>query len=192
MRRPLLDDKFGRAKQNGDHAGRVKMDRGRLLGRELFCSQRNKCNAVMWYEDECWTEAEDDGLQLLDARGLLVLGRESCDGNRFLLPNHHLLSLEPYSGALEASFFLSRTVVVVLLEPRFEIAIKETLGWFRRSGRYKFELPLCSTADCRICVWNASDGSLVHSLTGHTEYEICLCWSHTESQDSANMTPVKL
>jgi len=24
-------------------------------------------------------------------------------------------------------------------------------------------------ADCRICVWNASDGSLVHSLTGHTE-----------------------
>lgn len=24
-------------------------------------------------------------------------------------------------------------------------------------------------ADCRICVWNAVDGSLVHSLTGHTE-----------------------
>ena len=24
-------------------------------------------------------------------------------------------------------------------------------------------------ADCRICVWNAADGSLVHSLTGHTE-----------------------
>ncbi|KAG4946248.1 hypothetical protein JHK87_042255 [Glycine soja] len=24
-------------------------------------------------------------------------------------------------------------------------------------------------SDCRICVWNASDGSLVHSLTGHTE-----------------------
>lgn len=24
-------------------------------------------------------------------------------------------------------------------------------------------------ADCRICVWNASDGSLVHSLTGHTD-----------------------
>ena len=24
-------------------------------------------------------------------------------------------------------------------------------------------------ADCRICVWNASDGSLVHSLTGHSE-----------------------
>lgn len=23
-------------------------------------------------------------------------------------------------------------------------------------------------ADCRICVWNAVDGSLVHSLTGHT------------------------
>lgn len=23
--------------------------------------------------------------------------------------------------------------------------------------------------DCRICVWNAVDGSLVHSLTGHTE-----------------------
>lgn len=22
--------------------------------------------------------------------------------------------------------------------------------------------------DCRICVWNAGDGSLVHSLTGHT------------------------
>lgn len=22
--------------------------------------------------------------------------------------------------------------------------------------------------DCRICVWNAVDGSLVHSLTGHT------------------------
>lgn len=28
---------------------------------------------------------------------------------------------------------------------------------------------LFSVADCRICVWNASDGSLVHSLTGHTE-----------------------
>lgn len=26
-----------------------------------------------------------------------------------------------------------------------------------------------SNADCRICVWNASDGSLVHSLTGHSE-----------------------
>lgn len=24
-------------------------------------------------------------------------------------------------------------------------------------------------ADCRICVWNAVDGSLVHSLTGHTD-----------------------
>ena len=24
-------------------------------------------------------------------------------------------------------------------------------------------------ADCRICVWNASDGSLVHSLIGHKE-----------------------
>ena len=23
-------------------------------------------------------------------------------------------------------------------------------------------------ADCRICVWNAADGSLVHSLTGHS------------------------
>ena len=23
--------------------------------------------------------------------------------------------------------------------------------------------------DCRICVWNASDGSLVHSLIGHKE-----------------------
>lgn len=23
--------------------------------------------------------------------------------------------------------------------------------------------------DCRICVWNAADGSLVHSLTGHSE-----------------------
>ncbi|WVY89517.1 hypothetical protein V8G54_035031 [Vigna mungo] len=150
----------------------------------------------------------------------------------FLLPNHHLPSLKPpYSDALEVLFFLSRTVVVVLLEPRFEIAIKETLGWFRRSGRYKFELPLCSTAGkfeffrfrmgwdgmgwdgmlmemsfnvlecednaaavviffhdlkvedyyfiwfhdilayCRICVWNASDGSLVHSLAGHTESE---------------------
>ncbi|CAK7326373.1 unnamed protein product [Dovyalis caffra] len=26
-----------------------------------------------------------------------------------------------------------------------------------------------SCADCRICVWNAADGSLVHSLTGHTQ-----------------------
>lgn len=26
-----------------------------------------------------------------------------------------------------------------------------------------------SDADCRICVWNAVDGSLVHSLTGHSE-----------------------
>ena len=24
-------------------------------------------------------------------------------------------------------------------------------------------------ADCRICVWNAADGSIVHSLTGHTD-----------------------
>ncbi|KAI3752431.1 hypothetical protein L2E82_24463 [Cichorium intybus] len=23
--------------------------------------------------------------------------------------------------------------------------------------------------DCRICVWNANDGHLVHSLTGHSE-----------------------
>ncbi|KAF9620986.1 hypothetical protein IFM89_015808 [Coptis chinensis] len=27
-------------------------------------------------------------------------------------------------------------------------------------------------ADCRICVWNAADGSLVHSLTGHNESEL--------------------
>ncbi|CAN7025408.1 hypothetical protein BRARA_F02933 [Brassica rapa] len=27
---------------------------------------------------------------------------------------------------------------------------------------------LAAIMDCRICVWNASDGSLVHSLTGHT------------------------
>ncbi|KAL8128476.1 hypothetical protein V2J09_017631 [Rumex salicifolius] len=28
---------------------------------------------------------------------------------------------------------------------------------------------LAALMDCRICVWNAADGSLVHSLTGHTE-----------------------
>ncbi|KAL5069069.1 hypothetical protein RYX36_019956 [Vicia faba] len=28
---------------------------------------------------------------------------------------------------------------------------------------------LAAIMGCRICVWNASDGSLVHSLTGHTE-----------------------
>ncbi|GMY27897.1 bromodomain and WD repeat-containing protein 3 [Fagus crenata] len=28
---------------------------------------------------------------------------------------------------------------------------------------------LAAIMDCRICVWNAADGSLVHSLTGHTE-----------------------
>ncbi|XP_050372608.1 uncharacterized protein LOC126790430 [Argentina anserina] len=28
---------------------------------------------------------------------------------------------------------------------------------------------LAAIMDCRICVWNASDGSLVHSLTGHTD-----------------------
>ncbi|XP_058077259.1 uncharacterized protein LOC131225699 isoform X2 [Magnolia sinica] len=28
---------------------------------------------------------------------------------------------------------------------------------------------LATIMDCRICVWNAVDGSLVHSLTGHTE-----------------------
>ncbi|XP_059311819.1 uncharacterized protein LOC132063338 isoform X1 [Lycium ferocissimum] len=28
---------------------------------------------------------------------------------------------------------------------------------------------LAAIMDCRICVWNASDGSLVHSLTGHAE-----------------------
>ncbi|XP_021904304.1 bromodomain and WD repeat-containing protein 3-like [Carica papaya] len=27
---------------------------------------------------------------------------------------------------------------------------------------------LAAIMDCRICVWNAVDGSLVHSLTGHT------------------------
>lgn len=28
---------------------------------------------------------------------------------------------------------------------------------------------LAAIMDCRICVWNASDGSLLHSLTGHTQ-----------------------
>ncbi|KAL9225130.1 hypothetical protein vseg_001088 [Gypsophila vaccaria] len=28
---------------------------------------------------------------------------------------------------------------------------------------------LATIMDCRICVWNAADGSLVHSLTGHTD-----------------------
>ncbi|KAK0608266.1 hypothetical protein LWI29_028087 [Acer saccharum] len=28
---------------------------------------------------------------------------------------------------------------------------------------------LAAIMDCRICVWNAADGSIVHSLTGHTE-----------------------
>ncbi|KAI5579538.1 hypothetical protein BDE02_08G095300 [Populus trichocarpa] len=28
---------------------------------------------------------------------------------------------------------------------------------------------LAAIMDCRICVWNAADGSLVHSLTGHTQ-----------------------
>ncbi|XXG46868.1 hypothetical protein AAC387_Pa02g1599 [Persea americana] len=28
---------------------------------------------------------------------------------------------------------------------------------------------LAAITDCRICVWNAADGSLVHSLTGHSE-----------------------
>ncbi|VFQ68660.1 unnamed protein product [Cuscuta campestris] len=28
---------------------------------------------------------------------------------------------------------------------------------------------LAAIMDCRICVWNANDGSLVHSLTGHTQ-----------------------
>ncbi|XP_057992634.1 uncharacterized protein LOC110633006 isoform X2 [Hevea brasiliensis] len=28
---------------------------------------------------------------------------------------------------------------------------------------------LAAIMDCRICVWNAADGSLVHSLTGHTD-----------------------
>ncbi|KAJ6324663.1 hypothetical protein OIU76_011872 [Salix suchowensis] len=28
---------------------------------------------------------------------------------------------------------------------------------------------LAATMDCRICVWNAADGSLVHSLTGHAQ-----------------------
>ncbi|GAB2282202.1 hypothetical protein Dimus_016752 [Dionaea muscipula] len=28
---------------------------------------------------------------------------------------------------------------------------------------------LAAIMDCRICVWNASDGSLVHSLTGHSD-----------------------
>jgi PH-interacting protein len=28
---------------------------------------------------------------------------------------------------------------------------------------------LAAIMDCRICVWNAADGSLVHCLTGHSE-----------------------
>lgn len=31
------------------------------------------------------------------------------------------------------------------------------------------DFTLLAYADCRICVWNASDGSLVHSLMGHSE-----------------------
>uniref|UniRef100_A0A7N1A992 Uncharacterized protein n=2 Tax=Kalanchoe fedtschenkoi TaxID=63787 RepID=A0A7N1A992_KALFE len=33
---------------------------------------------------------------------------------------------------------------------------------------------LAAIMDCRICVWNAADGSLVHSLTGHTQYTYVL------------------
>lgn len=32
-----------------------------------------------------------------------------------------------------------------------------------------FSFIFSACADCRICVWNAVDGSLVHSLTGHSE-----------------------
>lgn len=28
---------------------------------------------------------------------------------------------------------------------------------------------LAAIMDCRICVWNARDGTLVHSLNGHTD-----------------------
>lgn len=31
-------------------------------------------------------------------------------------------------------------------------------------------------ADCRICVWNAVDGSLVHSLTGHDKQVGIFVW----------------
>lgn len=42
------------------------------------------------------------------------------------------------------------------------------------------------SVDCRICVWNASDGSLVHSLIGHKEsvsiiMQSCITFSFCES-----------
>ncbi|KAG5534366.1 hypothetical protein RHGRI_022483 [Rhododendron griersonianum] len=35
---------------------------------------------------------------------------------------------------------------------------------------------LAAIMDCRICVWNAGDGSLVHSLTGHSQSHINLAF----------------
>lgn len=50
--------------------------------------------------------------------------------------------------------------------PWFDI----TCVLFCLRGKSSAELTLLFLpVDCRICVWNASDGSLVHSLIGHTE-----------------------
>ncbi|KAL0016611.1 hypothetical protein SO802_003680 [Lithocarpus litseifolius] len=45
------------------------------------------------------------------------------------------------------------------------------ISWGGLSQRMKMTVELIEWIfkDCRICVWNAVDGSLVHSLTGHTE-----------------------
>jgi len=38
-----------------------------------------------------------------------------------------------------------------------------------RTTIFCFSLTVSVYSDCRICVWNAADGSLVHCLTGHSE-----------------------
>lgn len=38
-----------------------------------------------------------------------------------------------------------------------------------RTTLFCFPQPVGVYSDCRICVWNAADGSLVHCLTGHSE-----------------------
>ena len=59
---------------------------------------------------------------------------------------------------MEALIFRSLMLISYYSLPR--------LGSIRLFGAAWF---LFHVADCRICVWNAAYGSLVHSLTGHTE-----------------------
>jgi hypothetical protein len=51
-----------------------------------------------------------------------------------------------------------RIFLQVLAQTELSLVVRPNLTW---------AMIWIVCADCRICVWNAVDGSLVHSLTGH-------------------------